>query len=133
MVIPMLPERLKTYFLALAEGKTYPTDMVLGPPRRRNRVSQTSALGMAGEAAPDVVARIETLTDREREVLKMVGLGLPNKVIGATLYISEKTVKTHTNHIFRKLGVGNRTQATLAFQSYQRANTDPPRGRRGRR
>lgn len=55
----------------------------------------------------------------------MVSLGLPNKVIGATLFISEKTVKTHTNHIFRKLGVGNRLQATLAFQSFQRAGIVP--------
>lgn len=132
-VIPMLPGRLRDYFFELAEGKTYPTDMVLGPPRKRIRVGPPSAIGAADKAAPDLVARIETLTEREREVLKMVGLGLPNKVIGATLYISEKTVKTHTNHIFRKLGVGNRTQATLAFQSYQRANAAAPRGRSGRR
>ena len=46
---------------------------------------------------------------------------MPNKVIGARLFISEKTVKTHANHIFRKLGVSNRLQAALVFQSHQRA------------
>ncbi|MCE5252614.1 MAG: LuxR C-terminal-related transcriptional regulator [Actinomycetia bacterium] len=132
-VVPKLPDRLQTYFFELAEGKTYPTDVALGPPRRRSSAGRMVVRGTAGEAAPEVVARIETLTEREREVLKMVGLGLPNKVIGATLYISEKTVKTHTNHIFRKLGVGNRTQATLALQSYQRAKAEALKGHRGRR
>ncbi len=132
-IIPMLPGRLRDYFVELAEGKTYPTDMTLGAPRKKSRPSQPSAQGAVREVAPDLVARIETLTEREREVLKMVGLGLPNKVIGATLYISEKTVKTHTNHIFRKLGVGNRIQATLALQSYQRMRADSVKkwGRRG--
>ena len=51
----------------------------------------------------------------------MIALGMPNKVIGARLFISEKTVKTHANHIFRKLGVASRLQATLVFQSHQRA------------
>jgi len=132
-VVPMLPERLQAYFFELADGRTYPTDMVLGPPRRQSRKGRKPVSGETGGAVSDVAARIGTLTEREQEVLKMVGLGLPNKVIGATLYISEKTVKTHTNHIFRKLGVRNRTQATLAFQSYQRATADSLRQGRGRR
>jgi DNA-binding CsgD family transcriptional regulator len=40
---------------------------------------------------------------------------MPNKMIGARLFISEKTVKTHVNHIFRKLGVANRLDATLVY------------------
>jgi DNA-binding NarL/FixJ family response regulator len=51
----------------------------------------------------------------------MISLGMPNKVIAAKLFITEKTVKTHANHVFRKLGVANRLQATLVFQSYHRA------------
>ena len=74
--------------------------------------------------------QIGELTDREREILKMISLGMPNKVIGAKLFITEKTVKTHANHVFRKLGVSNRLQATLVFQSYQRARRrNPPVGR----
>jgi two-component system NarL family response regulator len=68
-----------------------------------------------------VAALISNLTDREREILKAIAGGMPNKVIGARLFISEKTVKTHTNHIFHKLGVTNRLQAALLFQSHQRA------------
>jgi DNA-binding NarL/FixJ family response regulator len=59
----------------------------------------------------------------------MIALGMPNKAIGAKLFISEKTVKTHANHIFRKLGVTSRLQATLAFQSYQRARRAGGAGR----
>jgi DNA-binding NarL/FixJ family response regulator len=80
-----------------------------------------------------VLRRIEELTDREKEVLKMVALGLPNKVIGSKLFITEKTVKTHTNHIFRKLGVSSRLQATLALQGYQRARLRPKKGRSDKR
>jgi DNA-binding NarL/FixJ family response regulator len=70
---------------------------------------------------PATMEGIEALTDRERDVLKMIALGMPNKQIAAKMFISEKTVKTHANKVFRKLGVANRLQATLAFQSYQRA------------
>ena len=131
-IVPRLPARLRTYFIELAEGNTYPTDVALGPPRRRTPGTPGPTRAVLDKAAPEVVARIESLTEREREVLKMIGLGMPNKVIGATLYITEKTVKTHANHIFRKLEVGNRAQAMLAFQSYQRASaaTDRRRGRR---
>jgi DNA-binding NarL/FixJ family response regulator len=75
------------------------------------------------------VEGIEALTDREREILKMIALGMSNKQIAARLFISEKTVKTHANHVFRKLGVASRLQATLAFQSYQRARRAGGAGR----
>lgn len=53
------------------------------------------------------------LTDREVEILRTLVMGLKNKAIAEKLFISEKTVKTHVNRIFRKLGVANRTQAIL--------------------
>lgn len=124
-IVCRLPERLQAYVRELASGKAYPTDVILGPPHKRGLGARDPGRSFAAQASPEVVARIESLTEREWEVLKMVSLGLPNKVIGATLFISEKTVKTHTNHIFRKLGVGNRLQATLAFQSFQRAGIVP--------
>ncbi|NLO28778.1 MAG: hypothetical protein GX113_11490 [Actinobacteria bacterium] len=120
-IVPLIPDRLRVHFQALAEGGTYPTDVPLGPPRRRD-LHRPAVADRAGaeQPAPTVVAGIEALTDRERDILKMVALGMPNKVIGAKLFITEKTVKTHTNHIFRKLGVASRLQATLVFQSHQR-------------
>ncbi len=53
----------------------------------------------------------EALTDREREVLRLLADGLSNKRIGQTLFISESTVKFHIRNIIRKLGVSKRTDA----------------------
>jgi DNA-binding NarL/FixJ family response regulator len=58
-----------------------------------------------------------TLSEREREVLRLVADGLPTKQIAASLAISERTVKFHVNSIFHKLGADNRAQAVaLAAQ-----------------
>lgn len=56
---------------------------------------------------------VERLTPREREVLEMIGRGLPNKLIARRLEVSEKTVKNHVTHLLAKLGVSDRTQAAL--------------------
>lgn len=56
------------------------------------------------------------LTPREQEIVSLLFLGLSNKAIAERFYISEKTVKSHFNSIFRKLNVKTRTQA-LAFLS----------------
>ncbi|MFL6140659.1 MAG: response regulator [Labedaea sp.] len=56
------------------------------------------------------------LTDREREVLRMVGDGMPNKTIARRLGISERTVKAHLTSVYQQLGVTDRTQAALWAQ-----------------
>jgi DNA-binding NarL/FixJ family response regulator len=56
------------------------------------------------------------LTEREREVLQLVGDGLGNKQIALRLAISEKTVKAHLTSVYRALGVTDRTQAALWVQ-----------------
>ena len=53
------------------------------------------------------------LTDREREVLRLVTRGLPNKLIARELGISEKTVKAHLTAIFQRIGVADRVQAAM--------------------
>ncbi len=53
------------------------------------------------------------LTKRESEVLKQLALGLSNKEIAQTLTISYETVKEHVQHVLRKLGVTDRTQAAV--------------------
>jgi DNA-binding NarL/FixJ family response regulator len=53
------------------------------------------------------------LTDREREILRLVAAGKPNKEIAAELVISEHTARTHVSNILRKLGLASRTQAAL--------------------
>ena len=53
----------------------------------------------------------ESLSDRERELLTLLATGATNKQLAQSLFISEATVKTHLVHIYRKLGVTNRTAA----------------------
>jgi NarL family two-component system response regulator LiaR len=60
-----------------------------------------------------VAGRIRGLTDREKEVLRCLQQGATNQEIAARLRISGHTVKTHLDHIFRKLNVHNRTQAAV--------------------
>jgi DNA-binding NarL/FixJ family response regulator len=66
------------------------------------------SLAANGEEEP-----IDRLTKREREVLELIGRGLPNKRIALELGVAEKTVKTHVSHVLAKLGVTDRTQAAV--------------------
>jgi DNA-binding NarL/FixJ family response regulator len=54
------------------------------------------------------------LTAREVEVLRLVAQGRSNREIAAELFIAEKTARNHVERVYAKLGVNNRTQATLA-------------------
>ncbi len=56
---------------------------------------------------------LNTLTQREEEVLELLTQGLTYKVVAKTLFISDTTVKTHVNNIFQKLQVNDRTGAVL--------------------
>ncbi|MFF4161231.1 response regulator [Streptomyces sp. NPDC001678] len=53
------------------------------------------------------------LTDREREILTLIGEGLTNRQIGQQLYLAEKTVKNHISRLLSKLGVERRVQAAV--------------------
>ncbi|MFJ5228933.1 response regulator [Kitasatospora sp. NPDC088391] len=77
---------------------------------------------LRGES-PAPAAGVPQLTDREREILALIGEGLTNRQIGERVFLAEKTVKNHISRLLAKLGVERRVQAaviatqTLAAQS----------------
>ena len=63
-------------------------------------------------------AELDVLTDREREVLTLVGRGLSNTEIGAQLYVSPATAKAHVSHVMTKLLARDRAQlVVIAYES----------------
>jgi DNA-binding NarL/FixJ family response regulator len=62
----------------------------------------------------DALARLEVLTERERQVLVEIGLGRTNAEIAAGMYVSEATVKSHVTRLFEKLAATNRVQLAIA-------------------
>jgi DNA-binding NarL/FixJ family response regulator len=81
--------------------------LVLDPALARTLPALVSSLA-TDEA--ELVAELP-LTDREREVLGLLALGLPNKTIAKRLGVSEHTIKFHVGSILAKLGAGSRTEA----------------------
>jgi DNA-binding NarL/FixJ family response regulator len=67
------------------------------------------ALGLLEETVD--AANEHGLTEREVVILRAVARGLPNRLIGEELWVTEQTVKFHLTNIYRKLGVANRTEA----------------------
>src|SRR5262249_32652344 len=57
---------------------------------------------------------LESLTERELEILTLLASGLSNAELGANLYLSEPTIKTHLSSIFRNVGRGARVRAVIA-------------------
>ena len=64
-------------------------------------------------ASNNSMAYIDSLTEREHEILTLVAKGASNRQIGELLFITEGTVKNHMSNILSKLGLRDRTQAAL--------------------
>lgn len=69
---------------------------------------------------------LDDLTKRELEVLKEIASGKSNKEIASSLFITEKTVKTHVSNVLAKLGLADRTQAALYAVRNQLVDHQPP-------
>ena len=81
-----------------------------------NTYIQPSLLPALNESMEDYALdkeKIECLTNRELDVLRLISEGCSNKKISDELTISERTVKNHISHIFRKIDVEDRTQAAV--------------------
>ncbi|MCA2228586.1 response regulator [Nonomuraea aurantiaca] len=90
-------------------------DALLAPRITRRLIGQFTARRTAVQAAED---RLAVLTEREREVLALVGQGLSNNEIGAELFLSPATARTHVSHAMAKLGARDRAQlVVIAYQT----------------
>ncbi|MFI5765437.1 response regulator [Streptomyces sp. NPDC051563] len=104
------PERLLAAVALIAEG-----EMLFAPTVTRRLVETFAHQPEARGARP---ARLAELTERETEVLRLVGQGLANEQIARGLVVSIATVKTHVNRIMSKLGLQSRAQAVVvAYES----------------
>ncbi|WP_029144327.1 response regulator [Microbacterium luticocti] len=84
-------------------------DALLAPSITRRLIERYA--GRADTVASSVV---DALTDREREVWRLLARGLSNAEIASRLYVGETTVKTHVARVLAKLGVRDRVQAVVA-------------------
>jgi DNA-binding NarL/FixJ family response regulator len=90
-------------------------EALLAPRITRRLISQFTARRTAAKAAEE---RLAVLTEREREVLALVGQGLSNQEIGAELFLSPATARTHVSHAMAKLGARDRAQlVVIAYQT----------------
>ncbi|MFJ9608388.1 response regulator [Kitasatospora sp. NPDC101176] len=80
---------------------------------------------LRGDATTQQSSDLPQLTEREREVLALVGEGLTNRQIGQRLYLAEKTVKNHISRLLAKLGVERRVQAALIATQTLATNRQP--------
>ncbi|MER7769616.1 response regulator transcription factor [Kitasatospora sp. NPDC096140] len=93
-------------------------DALLSPGVTRRLIGEFAARSKAPEAAPKGLTDIAALTEREREVLALVGMGLSNEEIARRLVVSPLTAKTHVSRAMVKLGARDRAQlVVLAYES----------------
>lgn len=92
---------LKKAIFALVEGETYIQPSLI--PALNSKMIEKN----------EDEVKIDSLTRRELEVLKLLAVGMYNKEVAEKLNISERTVKNHVSNIFKKLEVTDRTQAAV--------------------
>jgi DNA-binding NarL/FixJ family response regulator len=118
------PEQLLAAIRTVAAG-----DALLSPAVTKRVIAQFTRI-----PRPTPPAELDDLSEREREVFRLIARGLSNGEIAQELFISETTVKTHVTHILAKLGLRDRVQAVvLAYQAgLFEPDAPPPDGDTGR-
>jgi DNA-binding NarL/FixJ family response regulator len=102
------PEQLLAAIRTVAAG-----DALLSPTITRRVIQAFTRV-----PTPAPPKELEELSERERDVFRLMARGMSNAEIGQELYISETTVKTHVTHILQKLNLRDRVQAVvLAYES----------------
>ena len=101
------PEQLVDGIRAVAKG-----DALLAPSVTRRVIEEFVRRPPA--SVRTLPPKLEELTARELEVLKLIARGLSNAEIATELFVSETTVKTHVAHVLMKLGLRDRVQAVVA-------------------
>jgi DNA-binding NarL/FixJ family response regulator len=102
------PEQLLAAIRTVAAG-----DALLSPTVTKKVIKQ-----FARHPRPAPPKELGELSERERDVFRLMAEGMSNSEIGQELFISETTVKTHVTHILQKLGLRDRVQAVvLAYQT----------------
>ena len=97
---------------SVLEGEVLERAVALVPagPGRGEATSGAAAVGSS-----ELAAMFPQLTEREREVVRLVGEGLDNREVAAAAYMGEGTVRNHVSQILAKLGLRNRTQIAVAY------------------
>ena len=108
------PEQLLAAIRTVAAG-----DALLSPTVTKKVIKQ-----FARRPRPAPPKELDELSERERDVFRLMARGLSNAEIGQELYIGETTVKTHVTHILQKLGLRDRVQAVVL--AYQSGLLEPP-------
>jgi DNA-binding NarL/FixJ family response regulator len=111
-------ERLFDAVRVVAAGEA-----LLAPGVTRRLIAEFARLRPRLPPRPD---RLEALTDRETEVLRLIAEGLSNTEIADRLVVSDETVKTHVSHVLGKLDLRDRTQAVVI--AYESGLVEPRRG-----
>ena len=113
------PDELVAGIRTVSRGES-----LLAPAILRRLLEEWTSRWRSDEADP----RLNGLTDREREVLRLIGGGLSNAELAAQLHLAEPTVKTHVSRILAKTGSRDRVQAVvLAYETGLVRPGDPGR------